>query len=220
MKAIAINGSPRKDWNTAKLLLSALSGAASVGAEGKLIHLYDLSFRGCISCFSCMKADGSGMWRCAQKDDLHPVLSDIMESDVLFVGSPIYCGNVTGETRCFLERLAFMNISYDGEAGPKNDNKTASAIFYTMNVREDQAKADDFNYVPMFEQNLSLLCLGGEKEYYPCYNTWQFSDYSKYMHKKFDVEDKRKWREEHFSTDIKRAYEIGAKLARVGRAHA
>jgi multimeric flavodoxin WrbA len=214
MKAIAINGSPRKGWNTAKILRAALDGAASAGAEGELVNLYELNFRGCISCFACMKADGSGMWRCAQKDDLQPVLDRIMQADVLFVGSPIYCGNVTGETRCFLERLAFMNGSYDGPAGPKSDNKTASAIFYTMNVREDQALSDDFDYAPMFEQNLELLRLGGAKEYYACYNTWQFDDYSKYMNKIFDIEDKRKWREEHFPIDLKNEYEIGSRLAK------
>ncbi|GHS87712.1 flavodoxin [Synergistales bacterium] len=213
MKAIAINGSPRKGWNTAKLLQSALDGAKAAGAEGEMVHLYDLNFKGCVSCFACMKADGSGMWRCAQRDDLQPVLARVMEADVVFVGSPIYWGNVTGETRCFLERLAFMNGSYDGEQGPKSDNKTSAALFFTMNVREDQAK-DDFGYVPMFEQNFSLLNLGGKKEYYACYNTWQFSNYSDYMNKIFDIEDKRKWREEHFPIDLKNAYEIGLRLTK------
>jgi hypothetical protein len=47
MKVIAFNGSPRKKWNTATLLEKALEGAASQGAETKLIHLYDLDFKGC-----------------------------------------------------------------------------------------------------------------------------------------------------------------------------
>ena len=58
MKAIAINGSPRKDWNTATLLKKSLEGAASVGAETELINLYFLSFKGCYSCFAC-KRNGS-----------------------------------------------------------------------------------------------------------------------------------------------------------------
>ena len=33
MKVIAMNGSPRKEWNTATLLEKALEGAASEGAE-------------------------------------------------------------------------------------------------------------------------------------------------------------------------------------------
>ncbi len=35
-KVIAINGSPRKDGNTASLLQRALDGAASTGAETKM----------------------------------------------------------------------------------------------------------------------------------------------------------------------------------------
>ena len=45
MRAIAINGSPRKEWNTADLLRSALDGAADAGAETSLVHLYDLAYQ-------------------------------------------------------------------------------------------------------------------------------------------------------------------------------
>jgi len=55
MKAIAVNGSPRKTWNTAQLLKKALEGAAGAGAETKIIHLYDLNFKGCTSCFACKR---------------------------------------------------------------------------------------------------------------------------------------------------------------------
>ncbi len=41
MKVIAINGSPRKKWNTATLLKNALEGAESEGAETELFNLYD-----------------------------------------------------------------------------------------------------------------------------------------------------------------------------------
>jgi len=46
-KLIAINGSPRKKWNTATLLQHALRGAGSKGVETELVHLYDLDFKGC-----------------------------------------------------------------------------------------------------------------------------------------------------------------------------
>jgi hypothetical protein len=47
MNVIAFNGSPRKEWNTATLLKSALEGAASCGAQTELVHLYDLDYKGC-----------------------------------------------------------------------------------------------------------------------------------------------------------------------------
>ena len=43
MKAIFVNGSPRKGWNTHKLLAEAERGAREMGAETEVVHLFDLS---------------------------------------------------------------------------------------------------------------------------------------------------------------------------------
>ena len=72
MYVLAINGSPRKNWNTATLLNKALEGAAAQGAQTELIHLYDLNFKGCISCFACKRKDGKSYGKCAYHDDLSP----------------------------------------------------------------------------------------------------------------------------------------------------
>ncbi len=113
MNVIAVNGSPRKDWNTGTMLRSAMEGAESVGARTRLVHLYDLTYRGCTSCFSCKRKGNSTNGLCAMRDDLRDVLAEVLECDVLLLGSPIYFGDVTGEMRSFLERLLFPNISYD-----------------------------------------------------------------------------------------------------------
>lgn len=55
MKAIILNASPRKNWNTAQLLKSAMDGAKAAGAEVEYIDLYDLNFTGCRSCLLCKK---------------------------------------------------------------------------------------------------------------------------------------------------------------------
>ena len=49
-KVIILNASPRKNWNTAKLLQEAQKGAESAGATTEFINLYDLKFTGCRSC--------------------------------------------------------------------------------------------------------------------------------------------------------------------------
>ena len=41
LKALFINGSPRKQWNTAQLLQKALEGARDGGAETEMVTLYD-----------------------------------------------------------------------------------------------------------------------------------------------------------------------------------
>ncbi len=83
MKIAAFNGSPRKNWNTATLLNKALEGAASQGAETELIHLYDLKYKGCISCFACKTKDGSSYGKCPVQDDLAPVFKKIEEADAI-----------------------------------------------------------------------------------------------------------------------------------------
>ena len=73
MKVIGINGSPRKTWHSAQLLDNALEGARAAGAETKRIDLFDLDFRGCISCFACKRLGGPSYTKCAQRDALTPV---------------------------------------------------------------------------------------------------------------------------------------------------
>ncbi|HEX7468762.1 MAG TPA: flavodoxin family protein [Methanobacterium sp.] len=63
MKVIAVNGSPRKKFNTAKLLENALEGAVSEGAETELFNLYDLNYKGCKSCFACKIKGGRSYGR-------------------------------------------------------------------------------------------------------------------------------------------------------------
>ena len=55
LKALFINGSPRKQWNTAQLLQKALEGARDGGAETEMVNLYDrdMNYKGCMSCFAC-----------------------------------------------------------------------------------------------------------------------------------------------------------------------
>ena len=112
MNVIAINGGPRKKWNTAMMLEKALEGAASKGAGTELIHLYDLEYKGCISCFACKKRGGDNYGRCGVKDDLTAVFAEIEKADALILGSPIYFGDVTGALRSFLERLLFQYHVY------------------------------------------------------------------------------------------------------------
>ena len=113
MKVIGINGRPRKNCNTAKLLENALEGAKSQESETELVHLYDLNYKGCISCFACKLKDGESYGTCALKDDLTPILKKILEVNAIILGSPIYLGTATGEMRSFIERLMFPYLVYD-----------------------------------------------------------------------------------------------------------
>ena len=56
MKTIILNGSPRKNWNTAMMLKEAKRGAESVGAETEYIDLFDLR----MPVLPCLQEEGCG----------------------------------------------------------------------------------------------------------------------------------------------------------------
>ena len=59
-----------------------LEGAASQGAKTELIHLYDLNYKGCISCFACKTLGGKSYGKCAAQDYLTPIFSRIEQADL------------------------------------------------------------------------------------------------------------------------------------------
>ena len=214
MRVIAVNGSPRKNRNTATLLQKALDGAKSMGAQTEFIHLYDLNFKGCISCFSCKRKNTRHVGHCAMKDDLTNVLEKILECDVLLLGSPIYFGNVTGEMRSFLERLLFSSLSYNADHRSVFQGKLSSAFIYTMNVPEELMKQS--NYEAVFHHYRTLLQrFNGPSEFLLSTDTYQFEDYSKYEASMFDEKHKSQVKAEQFPIDNQKAFDMGVRLTSV-----
>ena len=132
MKAIILNASPRKNWNTAQLLKAAQKGAEEAGAETEYIDLYDLNFTGCRSCLLCKRKDGERC-KCFWKDDLSPLLDRVFAADVLLIGSPIYLGDTTSQFHAFVERLHFCTLSYDDYSNYFTGKVNVGVIF-TMNA--------------------------------------------------------------------------------------
>jgi multimeric flavodoxin WrbA len=213
MKVLAINGSPRKAWNTAMLLNSALEGAASKGAKTELVHLYDLDFKGCTSCFSCKIKNGKSYGKCALKDDLTPILQKAAEADAIILGSPIYIGYVTGEMKSFLERLIYPYLVYDIERSSLFKKKIQTGVIYTLGAPEIRVK--EMGYDSNFKKIEMLLArIFGSSESLAVYDTLQFDDYSKYVSSSFDPEQKVKRRKEVFPLDCQKAYDMGDRFAK------
>ncbi len=213
MKVIAFNGSPRKKWNTATLLQKALEGAASTGAITELIHLYDLNYKGCISCFACKTIGGKSFGQCAVQDDLAPIFSRMEQADAILMGSPIYWGDISGEMKSFLERLLFQYTTYTNPPGSLFTKKIKTGFIYTMNVTEDVLK--EWQYAVNFNRyEAALRRIFGESEYMCCFDTYQFDDYSKVLATRFDPMKKKQRHEEIFPLDCQKAFDMGVRLIR------
>ncbi len=216
MMVIGINGSPRKNWNTATLLAKAIEGAASEGAATELVHLYDLTYTGCRSCFACKMIDGPHIGKCAVKDDLSPVLKKIEDqADGIILATPVYFGAETGEMRSFMERLLFPSLVYSNPPRSLFPRRIRTGIIYTMNATE-QAGAER-GYGTMFKSTQGFLRrIFGEAETLCCYDTYQFPDYSKVVMDSMDPAKKAARREQVFPEDCRKAFDFGRRIASKG----
>jgi multimeric flavodoxin WrbA len=212
MTVFGINGSPRKKWNTSTLLMKSLEGAASQGADTELIHLYDLDYKGCKSCFACKIIDGPHNGKCALKDDLSLILKRIeKEADAIIIGTPIYFGSMTGEMRSFLERLLFPMIQYSQPFISTFPRKINTAVIYTMNATEKMSH--ERSYEVLFNTTETYLrMVFGEAETFCCYDTDQFPDYSKVIMEYYDPAKKAERRKEVFPDDCRKAFALGCRL--------
>lgn len=211
MKLLAVNGSPRKNKNTAQLLNEIVAGAASRRADTELVHLIDLNYSGCVSCFLCKRLGGKSYGRCAVNDDLAAILRKAHEADVLVVGTPFYFCAETASTRAFLERLWFQYYLYSAVKPPLSPRKKATALVYTMNVPEE--KMETFGKTPVVNRAKSVMeHLFAPCEVLLCCDTKQFDDYSQYDTDIWDVSAKLKRHEEVFPQELAQAHKLGESL--------
>jgi multimeric flavodoxin WrbA len=209
MKVIAINGSPRKNWNTHILLEKCLNGAKGAGADIELFNLYDIKFKGCTSCFAC-KLKGITVKKCVFKDELELILQKVCECDALVLGSPIYLSSITGEMKSFMERLLFPYISYEGKPSSFG-KKIKTAFIYTMNAPSFALPL--IGYTKHFNQNKKLMKrIFGSSVSLAATSTYQFDDYCKYAMTFFDGAKRLKRRETVFIKDCEKSFELGKSL--------
>ena len=207
-KIVIIDGGPRRNFNTASMLQKFAEGASSVSneIEVKTVRLYGLDYKGCMSCMAC-KINGKASNVCKFKDALTPVLEEIAEADGLVLGSPIYFGDVTGQMRAFLERLAFPWLSYNDYSmtAPK---RMPVVLVETMNGLPDRNNSQGYG-----SMEYCLKAALGEPERLIAYNTYQVKNYDRFELASFSEEAKRQYREEHWEQDLQKAFEAGRHMA-------
>jgi len=215
-KVVVLNASPRKNFNTAKLLKEAQRGAEISGAEVEYFNLYDFNFKGCYSCFACQRKGSTTEGICAIKDDLKPILEKCLAADAIIIGTPVYFSYPTGIFRSFVERLMFANHTYmvDKENGGlkrRLDKTIPVGVIFTMNCPKELA--EQINYPTILDENVKALNhIMGYAEGLYSYDTTQFADFSKYNCDLFDENHKREVQQTQFPKDLENAFNLGKKL--------
>ena len=102
---LAINGSPRKDGNTAHMLQTALDVCAEAGHKTELYQAGGRTVRGCMACGGC----GDHIGRCAIDDWINELYPRMAEADVILLGSPTYFADLTPEIKAVIDRAGFIS---------------------------------------------------------------------------------------------------------------
>ena len=111
MKVVAINGSARKDGNTAILINYVFAELESEGIQTELIQLAGKKIRGCIACYKCWDNKDK---QCSVKDDFaNECIGKMTEADGIILGSPTYFSDVTTEMKALIDRAGFVSRAND-----------------------------------------------------------------------------------------------------------
>ena len=111
MKVVALNGSARKDGNTAILINLVFDELKKEGIETELIQLAGNPIAGCIACYKCFKNKNR---RCSvDKDMLNEIIEKMLQADGIILGSPTYFADVSSGMRAFIERCGFVARAND-----------------------------------------------------------------------------------------------------------
>ena len=101
-KVMILNGSPRRNGNTSKLVKAFTEGAVCVGNTVTEFYLSEMNINGCRG---CLRASKNSMNPCTQKDDMEKIYSEFIKTDVIVFASPIYFWTITGQLKTTVDRL-------------------------------------------------------------------------------------------------------------------
>jgi multimeric flavodoxin WrbA len=112
---LVLEGSPR-EGNTSTVTDWVLAGMGR-GNGVTRVKLCELNIHPCQECFTCMKTKGGA--GCAQEDDMVELYDKMVDADLVLWTSPIFCWNVSGQTKMALDRCFALLTGEDLLKGSK-----------------------------------------------------------------------------------------------------
>lgn len=165
------------------------------------VFLNELNLKGCHSCFACKLKSGGRYGKCSLKDDLTPILDAITAADCIVLASPIYLMDMNSSAKVFLERLCYSLGSYEKWYRSLATKNIVVATIYAINTLMEYAPVSAMDNVDMFIGHIlstpHRIC---------AYNTYQFSNYSKYVVEVFDEVEKQNTAKKSYRKICKRHF--------------
>ena len=207
MKIYAINGSPRKNCNSAQMLQSFIDGVKSIkpDADIEYVNLYDYKYTGCKSCFACQRKKNREHLCCHIHDDIHDILDGAFRADGLVFATPIYFFDITAQLRAFLERLMYPGVS---------EKQIPSAFIYTMNASKKFKEEQNYEASLSTSKRFLEYTFHDAPESIYAFNTFQYNDSDDFIEEfKRYLPVNKACHDVQFPIDCQNAFDAGIKMA-------
>lgn len=102
MKILVLNGSPRRNGNTAALVAAFKEGAESKGNIVEVINVGSMKINGCLACEYC---HGKGEGKCIQQDDMQALYPKLAEAEMVVFASPVHYWSFSGQLQSAITRF-------------------------------------------------------------------------------------------------------------------
>ena len=135
-RIVVLNGSPRRNGNTSRLIEAFTEGAESTGNTVQVFFLQGMDIHGCRGCFGGGKDPEHP---CVQRDGMDEVYPAYREADVVVLASPLYYWNLSGQLRTAFDRLFAV-----AECDPNYTNPRKECILLMAAEGDDFAEVENY----------------------------------------------------------------------------
>ncbi len=104
-RIVVVNGSPRKNGNTSRMVSALVEEAGRKGHDVKVFEVGGMKLDGCRACCRCF-ANGRA---CVSPDVFNDIADAMMSSDSIVLAMPVYWYSIPGQIKNVIDRFfAFM----------------------------------------------------------------------------------------------------------------
>ncbi len=153
MKALILNGSPRKGGNTTFVceVISGLLAEKYEGIETTVYRMQELTVAPCNGCDACKRNGG----HCVIQDDGTKVAEEAAQADVLVFAMPVYQSGVPAQLKVEMDRMY-------SKGGIPADHKP---LTYVVTIGADPLEIEHYSLI---DREFSILCP---------YENWDYRGY-------------------------------------------
>ncbi len=110
-KILILEGSPRRNGNSAILSEEFARGAQEVGCSVEKVYIAGKRIAGCLGCNACYRNGGA----CVQKDDMAEIRERMLAADVIVLASPVYFYSMTAQMKTVIDRTYAFYQQLEGK---------------------------------------------------------------------------------------------------------